>query len=92
MLKFLAVKQFWFDSLIAMFTGEEGKGLLRTLYRIFGLIVIWIIIAVAFYSAVEAIKNKNSKYRKLKIIGILIILPMLILIIPFIRNRAWFFF
>ncbi|MGA2774933.1 MAG: hypothetical protein ABSE81_02590 [Candidatus Omnitrophota bacterium] len=90
--KFLTTRQFWLDSLIAMFTGDEGKGLLKIITRVFGLVMIWAIIIVAFYYAIEAIKNKNAKYRKLKIIGILIILPILILVIPIIRNRTWFFF
>ncbi|MCD6093602.1 MAG: hypothetical protein J7J51_02260 [Candidatus Omnitrophica bacterium] len=44
-----------------------------------------------FAIGIEAVKNKQSKFRKFKIITFLIVMPLLIVLIPIIRNRTWFF-
>lgn len=44
-----------------------------------------------FSVGIEAVKNKGSKFRKSKIVGFLIVMPLLTILIPIIRNRTWFF-
>jgi len=44
-----------------------------------------------FAIGIEAVKNKQAKFRKFKIITILILVPILIVLIPILRNRTWFF-
>jgi len=44
-----------------------------------------------FAIGIEAVKNKQAKFRKFKIITFLIAMPLLIVLIPIIRNRTWFF-
>ena len=45
-----------------------------------------------FSIGIKAVKNKKAKLRKLKIIGYLIVIPLLLILIPIMRNRTWFFF
>jgi len=44
-----------------------------------------------FAIGIEAVKDKNARFGKFKIIAILIGMPLLIILIPIIRNRTWFF-
>jgi len=44
-----------------------------------------------FAIGIEAVKNKQSKFRRTKIIIFLILMPILTVLIPIIRNRTWFF-
>lgn len=91
-MNFFNKKGFWLDTLTSMFSGDAEHGLVWVFSRIFGLVAIWSIYIFAFYFSVEAVKNKEAKYRNIKIIGILIVVPLLIQIIPLLRNRTWFFF
>lgn len=44
-----------------------------------------------FAIGIEAVKNKQAKFRKFKIATFLIVMPLLAVLIPIIRNRTWFF-
>ena len=44
-----------------------------------------------FAIGIEAVKDKTAKFRRFKIATILIVIPLLIVLIPIIRNRTWFF-
>jgi len=44
-----------------------------------------------FLLGIEAIKNKEGRFRIIRIVAVFIVLPALIVFIPLIRNRYWFF-
>ena len=44
-----------------------------------------------FSIGIEAVKNKQAKLRKFKIVTFLVVIPLLTVLIPIIRNRTWFF-
>ena len=44
-----------------------------------------------FAIGIEAVKNKQAKFRRFKIVTLLIAIPLLTVLIPIIRNRTWFF-
>ena len=44
-----------------------------------------------FAIGIEAVKDKTAKFRKIKIAVFLIGIPLLIILIPILRNRTWFF-
>ena len=44
-----------------------------------------------FSIGIEAVKNKRTRLRKFKIFTFLIVMPLLTVLIPVIRNRTWFF-
>lgn len=44
-----------------------------------------------FAIGIEAVKNKRAKLRRFKIVTFLIVMPLLTILIPIIRNRTWFF-
>jgi len=58
------------------------------------LLIPFVLIATSlklFAIGIEAVKNKQAKFRKFKIITFLIAMPLLTVLIPIIRNRTWFF-
>lgn len=44
-----------------------------------------------FAIGIEAVKNKKAKLRRFKIVTFLIVMPLLTILIPIVRNRTWFF-
>jgi len=44
-----------------------------------------------FAIGIEAVKNKKARFRRFKIVTFLIVMPLLTVLIPIIRNRTWFF-
>ena len=44
-----------------------------------------------FAIGIGAIKNKRAKFRKFKVAAFLIVMPLLAVLIPIIRNKTWFF-
>lgn len=44
-----------------------------------------------FAIGIDAVKNKQAKFRRFKIVTFLIVMPLLTVLIPIIRNRTWFF-
>lgn len=44
-----------------------------------------------FAIGIEAVKDKTAKFRRFKIAAFLIAMPLLLILIPIIRNRTWFF-
>ncbi|MCK5305816.1 MAG: zinc ribbon domain-containing protein [Candidatus Omnitrophica bacterium] len=58
------------------------------------ILIPFVLLAVSlklFAIGIEAVKNKQVKFRKFKIVTFLIVMPILTVLIPIIRNRAWFF-
>ena len=85
----IADKVYWKDFLHIYLTGESV--LIKLFSIIFLLIIAWSIVAYIFYYGLDIIRDKNKKYRWIKIIFIFIIIPVFIVIIPIIRNKVWFF-
>lgn len=44
-----------------------------------------------FAIGIDAVKDKKAKFRRFKIVVFLIVMPLLTVLIPIIRNRTWFF-
>jgi hypothetical protein len=74
-----------------IFSGDYNSGLIGMLYLFFSIVFMWGVSGGLFYFGLETIKNKDSKFRLLKIIVIFILVPLLIIGIPLLRNRTWFF-
>ena len=58
------------------------------------LLIPFVVFAVSlklFSIGIKAVKDKKTTHRKLKIAPFLIVMPLLTVLIPIIRNRAWFF-
>ena len=58
------------------------------------LLIPFVVFAVSlklFFIGIQAVKNKQTKFRKFKIVTFLIVMPLLTVLIPIIRNSTWFF-
>lgn len=61
---------------------------------IFNFLLVWLLCATGFaifYFGVQTVRNRDAKYRWLKIMAIYAALPAVIVVIPLVRNRTWFF-
>jgi hypothetical protein len=84
---------FWKDtfSLGNIFSGDGATGLSGLFGHVMLILFVWTIAIVLFSFGLSAIKNKDTKLRWLKICCIFVLLPSMIVMIPIIRNRTWFF-
>jgi hypothetical protein len=84
---------FWKDtfSFSNIFSEDSARGLTGMLGHIMAICFAWAIAITLFSLGVNAIRDKESKHRWLKISSIFILVPGTIVIIPIIRNRTWFF-
>ncbi len=84
---------FWKDtfSLSNIFSEDSARGITGLLGQIMIICFAWAIGVALFSFGLSAIKNKDAKHRWLKISFSVFLVPGLILIIPIIRNRTWFF-
>lgn len=91
--KKIASMTFWKDtfSLGNIFSEDSAKGFGGLLGHVIVIVFVWPIAIVLFYFGLNAIRNKDTKLRWLKLCFIFVLLPSMIVIIPIIRNRTWFF-
>jgi len=84
---------FWKDtfSFSNFFSEDSARGLTGLMGHIMVICFAWAIAIALFSFGLNAIRNKDSKHRWLKISSIFILVPGIIVIIPIIRNRTWFF-
>ena len=79
--RFLTWEGFW----------EFGSLLMEPLMLSFAIPFFWALLFILYNYGVDAIKNKAQPYRILIITAIFILLPLLVVVIPIIRNKTWFF-
>lgn len=84
---------FWKDtfSLGNIFSEDSARGISGLLGNFIVIFFVWAIAIALFSFGLNAIRNKDAKLRWLKICSIFVLLPSMIVIIPIIRNRTWFF-
>jgi len=84
---------FWKDtfSFSNIFSEDSARGITGLLGHIIAIGFAWAIAIALFSFGLNAIRNKESKYRWLKIGVVFLLVPVIIVIIPLIRNRTWFF-
>ncbi|MFC1666575.1 hypothetical protein ACFL0P_01715 [Candidatus Omnitrophota bacterium] len=79
------------DSLANIFNIQYSGGLFRILTLPLMVCMFWALAIYAFYVALKAIKDERSRYRKVKIVGILIVLPVTMIIGKAVALiRQWF--
>lgn len=84
---------FWKDtfSLSNIFSEDSARGITGLLGQIMIICFAWAIAIALFSLGLSAIRNKDAKYRWLKISSSFFLVPGIILVFPIIRNRTWFF-
>lgn len=88
----ISSREFWENPFLNILTkGILAGGFIALIYHLFLLFLVWIIAGAIFFYGLNVIRSKKTKYKPLKIIPIFVLLPLLLLIIPIIRNKTWFF-
>jgi len=89
----LSSSEYWRDtfSLKNLFNEDSSTGLFNLLIHILVIFFVWAISLALIIYGLNTIRDKESKYRKVKIFLIFIFIPLVILAIPIFRNRTWFF-
>jgi hypothetical protein len=89
----ISSKDFWENifSFSNWLSGSSNSGLLGLLLQIFSILIIWGLSIALFSYGLKAIEKRNSNYRILRIIIVFVVIPLMIVLIPIIRNRDWFF-
>lgn len=84
---------YWKATWSNMFWGDEDAdgGILKLIFNFMFIWIAWVITFAIFFWGVEAIKNRETEYRILKIVGVFVLIPVAIVGIPLLRNRTWFF-
>lgn len=84
---------FWINFFGFELTSNFGSsyGITGIIIRIVFMFLVWGIWIQCLIYGVQTIKEKERPYRKIIIGLIFIVLPLLILVIPIIRNRDWFY-
>jgi uncharacterized membrane protein required for colicin V production len=84
---------FWKDtfSLSNFFSEDSARGITGLFGHIVVICFAWAIVIALFYFGLNAIRNKYTKHRWLKISCVFVLFPSTVTIIPIIRNRTWFF-
>jgi hypothetical protein len=55
------------------------------------LLVVWLLVGGIAVLGIAAIGNKDTPLRRLRIVGVFVVVPILVVVVPLIRNRAFFF-
>jgi hypothetical protein len=86
-------RAFWKDtfSFSNLFSGDSARGVTGLLGHAIVIFFAWSLAGVFFSVGLDAIRNKESKHRWLRICGVFVLLPVVIIIVPILRNRTWFF-
>lgn len=80
-----------FSNIIFSSEDDDDTGITGILITLGTLFMIWLIAFGLFYYGIETIRDKKVAYRRAKIIGIFVVIPILVVGIPIIRNRRFFF-
>lgn len=85
--------KFWKDtfSLSNILSEDSASGFTELVGHIMVIFIVWALAIALFSFGVNAIRNKDARYRWIRISSIFILIPCIISIIPIIRNRTWFF-
>jgi hypothetical protein len=84
---------FWKDtfSFSNLFSDDSARGATGLLGHAIVIFFAWGLAAVLFSIGLHAIRNKEIKYRWLRICAVFVFLPVFIIAAPILRNRTWFF-
>jgi hypothetical protein len=84
---------FWKDtfSLSNIFSEDSARGITGLVGHIMIICLAWAIAIALFSFGLSAIRNKEANHRWVKISFSFFLVPSIILIVPIIRNRTWFF-
>jgi hypothetical protein len=84
--------EYWDYSLSNLLSSEDDDTGITGILISFGVLAMtWIITFGLFYAGIRTIADRQSAFRRTKIIGIFVVIPVLVLGIPLIRNRTFFF-
>lgn len=56
-----------------------------------GMCIFWFFALFLFSYGFQSIQNKNAAYRHLRIVIVFVVIPLIIVLVPLIRNQGWFF-
>ena len=84
---------FWKDtfSLSNLFSDDSARGVAGLLGHAIVVVFAWGLAVALFAFGLNAIRDKESKYRWLRICGVFVFFPLVIIVVPIVRNRTWFF-
>jgi len=84
---------FWKDtfSLSNLLSEDSARGVTGLLGDIIGIMFAWGLAVALFSFGLHAIRNKEVQHRWLRICAVFVFLPAVIIIVPVLRNRTWFF-
>jgi hypothetical protein len=84
---------FWKDtfSLSNLLDDDTVRGLTGLVGCVILIVLAWGLAAALFSFGLNAIRIKEVKYRWLRIVAVFVFLPAVIIIVPILRNRTWFF-
>ena len=84
---------FWKDtfSIGNVFSEDSARGISGLLGHFMVIFIVWAIAVALFIVGLNAIRNRDAKFRWLTICSIFVLLPIIVSIIPIIRNRTWLF-
>ncbi len=85
--------EYWKATWSNLFWGDEDAdgGVWRLIFNFMFIWIAWAITAGVFFWGADAIKNRETEYRILKIVAVFVLIPVAIVGIPLLRNRTWFF-
>jgi hypothetical protein len=84
---------FWKDtfSFSNVFSDDSARGVTGLLGHAIVIVFAWGLAVALFSFGLHAIRAKEIKYRWLRICAVFVFLPVVIIIVPILRNRTWFF-
>lgn len=85
--------KFWRDtfSLSNLFSDDSARGVTGLLGHLIVIFFAWAIAASLFAFGLNAIRDKQVKHRWLRICAVFAFIPAVIIVVPILRNRTWFF-
>ncbi len=84
---------FWKDtfSLPNLLSEDSARGVTGLLGHVMVTVFAWGIAVTLFSFGLNAIRNQQVKHRWLRICAVFVFLPVVIIVVPVITNRTWFF-
>ena len=90
--KKVSSSDYWDYSLSNLLSGEDDEtGITGIIISLAVLAITWIVTFGLFYWGICTIRDKDASYRRWKIVGIFVLIPVSVIAIPLIRNRTFFF-
>lgn len=74
-----------------LFEEDDEGGITGIITSLIVLVMTWLSTCCLFFYGIRTIRDKEAAYRRAKIIGIFVIVPVSVIGIPLIRNRTFFF-